>query len=85
MIEAQLPGVPSTENISSNQIQLYSSENIAVLTKHLTNTYINKVMVTLLPEHRLYLLTMICFYIKLQQKTEFSDLELEFLMKSMAI
>ncbi len=73
--------MPSTEEISSNEIQLYSTENIEILTKHLTNTFINKVMISLLPEHRLYLLTLICLYIKLQEKTDFSDLELEFLMR----
>jgi hypothetical protein len=34
-----------------------------------------------LPEHRLYLLTLICFYIKSEEKEEFTDLELEFLMR----
>jgi hypothetical protein len=34
-----------------------------------------------LPEHRLYLLTLICFYIKSEEKLNFSDLELEFLMR----
>ena len=81
VIEAELPEIPSTEAISSNEIQLYSTDNIEILTKHLTNTFINKIMIALLPEHRLYLLTLICFYIKLQEKNEFSDLELEFLMR----
>ena len=81
MIEAQLPHVPATELISSNEIQLYSTESIELLTVELTNTFINKIMISLLPEHRLYLLTLICFYIKLQQKTDFTDLELEFLMR----
>lgn len=81
VIEAELPEVPSTKDISSNEIQLYSTENIEILTKHLTNTFINKIMISLLPEHRLYLLALICFYIKLQEKNEFSDLELEFLMR----
>ena len=35
----------------------------------------------MLPEHRLYLLTLICFYIKSEEKEDFSDLELEFLMR----
>ncbi len=73
--------MPSVEKISSNQIQLYSSESINILTNHLTNTYLNKILLSLLPEHRLHLLTLVSFYIKLQQKTEFTDLELEFLMK----
>lgn len=35
----------------------------------------------MLPEHRLYLLTLICFYIKSEEKAEFTDMELEFLMR----
>ncbi len=85
MIEAQLPSVPSTDVISSNEIHLYSAENMEILTNHLTNDFINKIMISLLPEHRLYLLTLICFYVKLQQKTDFSDLELEFLMRGLFI
>ena len=36
---------------------------------------------SLLPEHRLYLLTLICFYIKSEEREDFTDLELEFLMR----
>ena len=81
-IRSQLPQVPSTEGIVSKAIKTFTSENIEALIKHLTNKFLNNMMVSLLPEHRLYFLALVCFYIKLQDKSDFSDIELEFLMRS---
>ncbi|RNA04920.1 dynein beta ciliary-like, partial [Brachionus plicatilis] len=80
-IESKLPVIPSTEKIIDKTISNYKPEDIELLTKHLTVTFLNNIIISLLPEHRLYLLTLICFYIKSEEKADFSDMELEFLMR----
>ena len=81
-IESELPPVENIDEISKqNTIRNYTHEDIETLSKHLTNSFLNSIILSLLPEHRLYLLTLISFYIKSEQKSDFSDLELEFLMR----
>lgn len=36
---------------------------------------------SLLPDHRMYLLALVCFYVQLEKKAEFTDIELEFLIR----
>jgi hypothetical protein len=77
-----LPPVENIDEISKqNTIRIYTYEDIEMLSKHLTNSFLNSIILSLLPEHRLYLLTLISFYIKSEQKSDFTDLELEFLMR----
>jgi hypothetical protein len=79
-IENELPTIPQTEDVIANKLNTYTNESIAELIDILTNSYLNIILMSLLPEHRLYLLTLVCFYIKLQERSEFSEMELEFLM-----
>ena len=82
LIESELPPLENIDDITNNKsIRLYLPEDIDMLTKTLTNSFLNSIIISLLPEHRLYLLTLICFYIKSEQKSDFTDLELEFLMR----
>jgi hypothetical protein len=80
-IEALLPKLPEIDHLITKEIKVYSTEDLELLVKYSTNVFLNNVCLSLLPEHRLYLLTLICFYIKSEQKDDFTDLELEFLMR----
>ena len=80
-IEVILPKVPEIEHLITKQMKVYTNEDLEMLIKYITNTFLNSTILSLLPEHRLYLLTLICFYIKSEEKDDFSDLELEFLMR----
>ncbi len=81
-IESELPPVENIEEITKqNTIRIYMQDDIETLSKYLTNSFLNSIILSLLPEHRLYLLTLISFYIKSEQKCDFTDLELEFLMR----
>jgi hypothetical protein len=80
-IEDLLPKPPSLGDLETKEILVYSNVDYENLTKYLTNSFLNSIIVSILPEHRLYLLTLICFYIKSEEKSDFTDLELEFLMR----
>lgn len=80
-METQIPQVPDIGTLTAPEINTYSLEDIQKMIKFLTNSFLNSIIISLLPEHRLYLLTLICFYIKSEEKTDFTDLELEFLMR----
>lgn len=80
-LESTLPTVPDYEALLTNQMKIYSSDDINLLAKHVTNSYLNKMLISLLPEHRLYMLSLVCFHAKSENKDDFTDLELEFLMK----
>ncbi|CAF0814108.1 unnamed protein product [Brachionus calyciflorus] len=80
-IESVLPPIPSVDEFNSKEVTMYTPEDMDLLVKYMTNSFLNSIILSLLPEHRLYLLTLISFYIKSEEKSEFTDLELEFLMR----
>ena len=80
-IEKDLPELPLLTELDKSDLNIFTIEDIQVLIKYLTNAFLNSVITSLLPEHRLYLLTLICFYIKSEEKQDFTDLELEFLIR----
>jgi hypothetical protein len=60
---------------------VYSSEDIQSLSEYLMNKFIQKILLSLQPEHRLFLLALICFYKKLENKNDLTETELEFLIR----